>query len=155
VSRAALHVPLGAAAPRAAGGRRICLCCDPQLSALGCDAALTQLAGQVPEAFPLCRTCHRRGVVYLLHFTRPYQHARHYLGTTTDLAGRLAQHELGAGARLLLVVLAAGIEWRLARLWPGGRARERSLKVQGGASRRCPLCGVRTRPVQVLAGPGR
>jgi hypothetical protein len=136
-----------------AGGRQICLCCDPRLSALGCDAALRLLAGQVYEAFPLCRGCRRGGVVYLLHFTRPYQHARHYLGTTTDLAGRLAQHELGLGARLLQVGLAAGIEWRLARLWPGGRGRERALKAQGGASRRCPLCGVRPRPVQLPPEP--
>jgi hypothetical protein len=31
----------------------------------------------------------------------------------------------------------------LARTWPGGRDHERELKVMGGASRRCPDCGVR------------
>jgi hypothetical protein len=48
------------------------------------------------------------------------------------------------------VVKAAGISWRLARTWPGGRARERQLKNQGGASRRCPECGVtpRTPPAE-------
>ncbi|WUI01946.1 hypothetical protein OHR68_09085 [Spirillospora sp. NBC_00431] len=125
-----------------------CLACDVVLSGLGCDAALVALAGLVPEALPLCRSC-RRGVVYLLHFARPYKHARHYIGWTGDLAGRLAQHERGAGARLLQVVRGVGIEWRLARLWPGDRGRERAIKRQGGAARRCPLCGVRPRPIQM------
>ncbi|MFG1999727.1 hypothetical protein ACGFNU_11325 [Spirillospora sp. NPDC048911] len=125
---------------------RPCLACDVALSALGCDAALVMLADRVPEAFPLCRAC-RAGVVYLLHFAQPYKHARHYIGWTRDLAGRLAQHEAGSGARLLQVVNDAGIEWRLARLWPGDRRRERALKRQGGAARCCPLCGIRPRPI--------
>ena len=88
---------------------------------------------------------------YLLHFDRPYIGAngkgiaRHYTGSATDLQARLAEHEKGQGARLLQVVKAAGITWRLARTWPGGRDRERQLKNQGGASRRCPECGVTPR----------
>jgi hypothetical protein len=38
------------------------------------------------------------------------------------------------------VVGEAGIGWQLARIWPGTRARERSLKGSGGAARRCPVC---------------
>ena len=30
-------------------------------------------------------------------------------------------------------------------MWPGGRARERQIKRQGGHARKCPLCGVRPR----------
>jgi predicted GIY-YIG superfamily endonuclease len=82
------------------------------------------------------------GTVYLLHFDRPYGHARHYLGWTADLPSRLAEHAAGRGARLLEVVSQAGIGWQLARTWTGGRARERQLKRQGGASRCCPCCGV-------------
>ena len=85
------------------------------------------------------------GTVYLLHFDQPYRHARHYLGWALDLAARLAEHARGQGARLLAVVRDAGIGWTLARTWPGTRTRERQLKNQGGASRRCPLCGVRPR----------
>lgn len=85
------------------------------------------------------------GTVYLLHFDQPYGHARHYLGWTLDLDARLAEHAAGRGARLLAVAQAAGVTWQLARTWQGGRARERQLKNQGGASRRCPLCGVRPR----------
>jgi predicted GIY-YIG superfamily endonuclease len=90
-----------------------------------------------------------RPVVYLLHFERPYHHARHYLGTTSNLKRRLAEHEAGRGARLLAVVQAAGIGWELARLWPGGRDRERQLKRQGGHARLCPLCGITPRGLPV------
>lgn len=85
------------------------------------------------------------GTVYLLHFDRPYRHARHYTGWTADLAARLAEHSVGRGARLLQVVTDAGIGWTLARTWTGSKARERQLKRQGGASRYCPCCGVRAR----------
>jgi predicted GIY-YIG superfamily endonuclease len=83
------------------------------------------------------------GTVYLLHFDRPYRHARHYVGWAKDVTARLAQHEVGQGARLLQVVRDAGITWTLARTWEGTRRRERQIKSMGGASRRCPLCGVR------------
>ncbi|SRR6266498_1537468 len=83
------------------------------------------------------------GIIYLIHFERPYKHARHYLGWATDLEHRLRQHRAGYGARLLDVIQQAGIAWSLARTWPGTRTRERQLKRQGGASRCCPLCGVR------------
>ena len=86
------------------------------------------------------------GTVYLLHFDRPYRHAGHYTGWTTDLPTRLAEHATGQGGRLLTVIRGAGIGWHLARTWPGTRHTERALKRQGGASRRCPLCGVTPRP---------
>ena len=85
------------------------------------------------------------GTVYLLHFDRPYKHARHYVGWARNVKRRLAEHEAGQGARLLAVVRAAGIGWQLARMWPGGRARERQIKRQGGHARKCPLCGVKPR----------
>lgn len=85
------------------------------------------------------------GTVYLLHFDRPYKHARHYIGWAANLKARLTQHERGQGARLLEVVRAAGIGWQLARTWPGDRYRERQIKTQGGASRCCPLCGITPR----------
>ena len=78
--------------------------------------------------------------VYVLHFDRPYQHAKHSLGSCQDLERRLTQHGKGRGARLLEVVHALGIGWQLARTWCGGKHRERQLKKQGGASRLCPIC---------------
>ena len=95
------------------------------------------------------------GTVYLLHFDRLYvpypgaplrDCAGHYVGwTAPNVKRRLAEHEAGRGARLLAVVREAGIGWQLARLWPGGRARERQIKRQGGHARKCPLCGVTPR----------
>ena len=85
------------------------------------------------------------GTVYLLHFDRPYRHARQSVRWARNVKRRLAEHEAGHGARLLAVVHAAGIGWQLARMWPGGRARERQIKRQGGHARKCPLCGVTPR----------
>ena len=95
---------------------------------------------QAAAAAALAGAYGRQPVVYLLHFDRRYRHAGHYTGWTEDLAARLAHHAVGDGARLLAVVHQAGISWQLARTWPGPRVRERQIKRQGGASRRCPLC---------------
>lgn len=99
------------------------------------------------------------GIVYLLCFDELYMPypgaplyccARHYTGFVPGgpraLARRLAEHGTARGARLMLAVRKAGITWQLARTWPGDRTRERQLKRQGGAARRCPLCGVTPRP---------
>jgi hypothetical protein len=79
------------------------------------------------------------GTIYLLHFDRPYRHAQHW---TTNLPDRLAAHRNGQGARLISVIIQAGIGFTLARTWQGDRRRERLIKRQGGAGRRCPACGV-------------
>lgn len=86
------------------------------------------------------------GTVYLLHFTQRYRHAGHYLGFSTDLAGRLADHAAGHGARLTQVVKAAGIGWTLTRVWEHAtRGDERRLKNQHNRARLCPTCGARPR----------
>jgi hypothetical protein len=87
------------------------------------------------------------GLVYQVHFDRPIgdtsnprSFASHYTGWTLNLPVRLGEHAAGRGARLMQVVAEQGIAWQVTRLWVGTRARERSLKRQGGAARRCPLC---------------
>lgn len=80
------------------------------------------------------------GTIYLLHFDRPFGHARHYLGWASDLNKRLAVHGKSDGSALMRAVAAAGIGWQLARTWPGDRHRERQLKHQGGRTRMCPIC---------------
>ncbi|MEW6212280.1 MAG: endonuclease [Acidobacteriota bacterium] len=80
------------------------------------------------------------GTVYLLHFDRRYQHAGHYVGWTTDLDSRVADHLAGRGARLMTVIVGAGIGARLARTWPGSRRLERQIKNQKGTPRLCPVC---------------
>ena len=99
-----------------------------------------------------------QGWVYLLCFRDPAtgehrplqgqgcrgQYAGHYWGWTQDLIRRIHQHRnpawSGAG-RLVQVALAAGLSFELAWLeYPATRGRERRLKNQGSAYRRCPLC---------------
>lgn len=95
-------------------------------------------------ALPTCRrcvswACRRGGVIYLLHFDKPFGHARHYMGWSQDLWVRLICHKMGRGANLLRHVAMAGIEWKLVALYYGDRNREREMKNHGHA-RRCPEC---------------
>lgn len=85
------------------------------------------------------------GIVYLLHFERPYQHARHYTGWTEDVPDRLEHHATGRGARLMEVIYQAGIGFVLVRVCEGTRTTERAIKNAGGAVRYCPLCTSRPR----------
>jgi predicted GIY-YIG superfamily endonuclease len=86
-----------------------------------------------------------QGTIYLIHFSTPYKHAAHYMGWAEDLESRLADHHAGRGARLMAVIKAAGIGWKLTRTWKGDRYRERQLKNQGSSKRHCPECGVKPR----------
>jgi predicted GIY-YIG superfamily endonuclease len=86
-----------------------------------------------------------QGTIYLIHFSTPYKHAAHYMGWAEDLESRLADHHAGRGARLMAVIKAAGIDWKLTRTWKGDRYRERQLKNQGSSKRHCPECGVTPR----------
>jgi hypothetical protein len=86
-----------------------------------------------------------QGTIYLIHFPRPYKLAAHYLGWAEDLESWLADHQAGRGARLMAVIKAAGIDWKLTRTWTGDRHRERQLKNQGSSRRHCPECGVKPR----------
>lgn len=83
-------------------------------------------------------------MVYLLHFHRPYKHARHYIGhvsSAANLARRLKHHRNGSGARLMQVISEAGIDFTVARTWPDGdRNFERRLKNQKKPSHFCPMC---------------
>jgi predicted GIY-YIG superfamily endonuclease len=90
------------------------------------------------------------GIVYLIHFDAAYKHARHYTGWTEDLDARLRRHHAGHGARLLEVITAAGITWRLARTWPGGRDLERAIKDQHNAPAFCPECTPRPRSIDII-----
>lgn len=85
------------------------------------------------------------GTIYLLHFSAPYCHAKHYLGWTEGpIEERLARHSAGQGARLLEVITAAGLTFELTRTWEGTRELERQLKNRHEAPRLCPLCQAQT-----------
>lgn len=85
-----------------------------------------------------------KGTVYLLHFSRPLKHAKHYLGyTKVGMEIRLIEHRdaKGRGARLTQVAIENGISLALARVWKNkGRKFERQLKNRKNAKRLCPIC---------------
>jgi predicted GIY-YIG superfamily endonuclease len=82
----------------------------------------------------------KRRVIYLLHFERAYHHAKHYIGSTSDLETRLADHRNGQVARLLQVINDAGISWSVVRTWKGSRLVERKIKQRKQAPDLCPIC---------------
>lgn len=78
--------------------------------------------------------------MYLLHFSGPYKHAKHYLGWAVDPVPRAVDHWNGRGARLVRIVRDAGLTFMIARTWPGVTKQfERDKKVRG-LSRLCPVC---------------
>jgi hypothetical protein len=99
------------------------------------------------------------GWVYLLCFRdpatgehEPYrgkgaggQYAGHYIGWTEHLVRRVTREHRNPNwsgrGRLVRVALAAGLSFELAWVeYPATRSRERRIKNQGSAYRRCPLC---------------
>ena len=89
--------------------------------------------------------------IYLLHFSSPYRHARHYVGSTRGarIEQRLAEHQAGQGAVLTAHAARAGVTFAVARTWDGDRWTEARMKGHTPArptgSRtswrpRCPLC---------------
>jgi predicted GIY-YIG superfamily endonuclease len=78
--------------------------------------------------------------VYLLHLERPMGHSRHYLGYSSDVGRRLAQHQVGHGAQFLRAALRRGIGWQLSRCWPGGDRRLESALKRISSRTLCPLC---------------
>ena len=81
------------------------------------------------------------GIIYLICFDKPYHHARHYLGFTTDLQKRIDKHMSGEGSKLLRAVTEAGITWSVVKTWEGDRNFERSLKNKKNTPKLCPRCG--------------
>jgi len=86
------------------------------------------------------RSWHTHGTIYLLHFSRPLAHARHYLGFAQDHVSRVAEHQAGNGAALTRAAHRAGIEMRLVRTWEGNMRDERALKGNHNLRLLCPEC---------------
>ena len=80
------------------------------------------------------------GIVYLLHYERPYHGPmRHYVGFTDDLEQRLQRHREGKGGKTTRRAFDQGIGFTLARTWSGSLSLERQIKSRG-PSNYCPLC---------------
>jgi hypothetical protein len=66
---------------------------------------------------------------------------RHYIGHSFDFDRRIAQHFAGEGASLTRAWVERGIEFRVARVWPGqGPIFERMLKYRKHFADLCPNC---------------
>lgn len=108
-----------------------------------------------------------KGTIYLIHLDRPFgspdpereargrgerkrhytPHLQHYLGWALDLDARLEQHRSltvrngnDNGARVLIRVNQAGIQWRVVRTWTGTRHLEAALKKLHNHPALCPVC---------------
>lgn len=81
-------------------------------------------------------------MIYILHFDRPFKHARHYVGYTKrkDVQKRIQEHLTSKGNPLVRAAHAAGITIRLARTMEGDRKLERKIKNSHNTGRICPCC---------------
>lgn len=79
--------------------------------------------------------------VYLLHFERPYKHAKHYIGWSPNVEERIQKHKEGKGAGLTRALKEAGIGFIVAWVWWGeGHSFERDLHDRKNSKRFCPTC---------------
>ncbi len=85
-------------------------------------------------------------MIYLLHFSTPFKHAKHYVGFVESpemLQARMGKHRRGSGAKLMRAVSNAGIDFLVARVWPNGdRNAERKIKKRKETPALCPVCNI-------------
>lgn len=98
--------------------------------------------------------------VYILHFSEPLHHARHYCGFARDLQERIHQHRAGKGAKLTRAVVAAGITLEVVRIWYlddyyEARDLEREIKRDNHGPRYCPICSGKPRDANADLFNGR
>jgi hypothetical protein len=82
-------------------------------------------------------------LIYLVHFTVPYKHAKHYIGSTLPdcLERRMHTHISGNGSRLMKAVVQADIGFEVVRTWRGTYSFEHWLKAKKNTPRQlCPAC---------------
>jgi len=89
-------------------------------------------------------------MVYLIHFSQPFHHARHYIGFCEEngLEKRFLRHKSGDGSRLLRALVQNDIEFSIVRVWPGAsRTFERQLKNRKKSGHFCPVCNPKIKGV--------
>lgn len=91
---------------------------------------------------PLAESYSELGSVYVLHFSKPFKHANHYIGWTAGaVEDRVSAHQHGLGATLTREAVRAGITFTIAQVIPDvTREIERKMKNGGGSSRCCNIC---------------
>lgn len=84
--------------------------------------------------------------VYILHFDKPYKHAKHYTGIAKNIEKRVKEHRAGRGARLTQVLKENNIGFQYAVVkeyedFSPAKAEEKRLKTKvKHPSRFCPIC---------------
>lgn len=79
--------------------------------------------------------------VYLLCFDRPYKHAKHYVGYSSNIAKRMERHAAGESTGLMRALKEDGIGFELVRIWHGkNQFFERKLRNRKNAKKLCPKC---------------
>jgi len=83
--------------------------------------------------------------IYLLHFERPLQHARHYCGASRRVIARIREHRNGHGSHLTNALHEHNIPFVVTNVWQTDQpfASEHILKIQNNGPRYCPLCTTR------------
>lgn len=82
-------------------------------------------------------------MVYLLHFSRPYEHVRHYVGVARcleEIERIVADPSTHTRSPLLRRAQAAGITFALGRTWLGGDARAAQIRYWNNNRRYCDAC---------------
>jgi predicted GIY-YIG superfamily endonuclease len=86
------------------------------------------------------------GTIYLLHYSgRTKQRHQHYLGWSSDVERRYAQHRSGQGAGDTKKAVAEGLKLTMAQTWKGTpllelRLKEWSREGRKGFAGICPFC---------------
>ena len=100
-------------------------------------------------------------VIYVIHFSRPFKHATHYIGYSAGTGeDRVERHQRNPGPGLFHALKAAGIQFEVTAVMPGDRTRERQLHRMKAASPSrglrsiCPLCRYRIRVGEPLFDGG-
>jgi hypothetical protein len=82
-------------------------------------------------------------MVYLLHFDRPFKHARHFVGATksvTTIKALLQGSATNVQSPLVDAARADGVAFVVARTWLNGYARTNDLPNRHNLGVLCPVC---------------
>lgn len=84
--------------------------------------------------------------VYVIHFDKPYKHAKHYTGIAINVEARMKKHRSGQGARLMKIIKEHNIGFQYSIIKEGltfseAHAYEKYLKTKIKKPQRyCSIC---------------
>jgi predicted GIY-YIG superfamily endonuclease len=84
--------------------------------------------------------------VYVIHFDKPYKHAKHYTGIAKNVEKRMKLHRSGNGSKLMAVLNRnnIGFKYNIIAEYDGyseAKTHEKHLKTKvKKPQRHCPIC---------------